>query len=154
MHDSSALNIVQHMLKREKGNGIFHNNGIQYYIYYTPVEGTEWVMATIFPYSHIFAGLHRFTRILIFIFLLSMSLIILINTETIRKITNPLKIFAASAHAIANGNFKTQLPPIHSHDEMLELHNAFSEMQDKLSDYMHNLEITTSAKEKIESELG
>lgn len=91
MHDSSALNIVQHMLKREKGNGIFHNNGIQYYIYYTPVEGTEWVMATIFPYSHIFAGLHRFTRILIFIFLLSMSLIILINTETIRKITNPLK---------------------------------------------------------------
>ena len=153
MHDSSALNIVQHMLKREKGNGIFHNNGIQYYIYYTPGEGTEWVMATIFPYSHIFAGLHRFTRILIFIFLLSMSLIILINTETIRKITNPLKIFAASAHAIANGNFKTPLPPIHSHDEMLELHKAFSEMQDKLSAYMHNLEITTSAKEKIESEL-
>lgn len=153
LEDTSALTIVHHLLKGEKGNGVFYNQGIQYYVYYTPIQGTEWFMATLFPYAHIFEGLHRFNLFLLLFSLLFMTLIIIISTFTIRKITKPLKIFAASTHPIANGNFKTPLPIIHSKDEMRELHDAFYEMQEKLEDYIHHLEQTTIAKEKIESEL-
>lgn len=153
MNDTSAYEIVRHMLSGEKGNGIFHNQGIQYYIYYTPINGTEWHMATILPYSHIFEGLRRFKFILVSCALIFMLLIAIISTVTIRNITRPLKNFASSAHSIANGNFNTPLPKIKSHDEMRELHDAFSEMQENLILYIDNLEKTTTAKEKIESEL-
>lgn len=153
MSDPSATGIIRNMLKGETGNGIFKDEGIHYYIYYTPIEGTEWVMATIFPYSHIFGGLNRFNKILILLFLLFMGIIIFTSTVSIRKITLPLKKFASSAHAIANGNFSTPLPTITSHDEMQEMYIAFSEMQIKLKQYMYHLEKTTAAKEKIESEL-
>lgn len=151
--DSSALKIVHQILNGEKGNGIFHNDGTKYYIYHTPIKGTEWFMATIFPYSYIFAGLNRFNSIVLICFFLLMCLIATICTVTIRKITNPLKKFAASAHSIANGNFKDPLPDIHSNDEMQELHSAFSEMQFNLEKYMDNLAKTSAAKEKMESEL-
>lgn len=153
MNDSSAYEIVEHMLSGEKGNGIFHNKGVRYYIYYTPINGTEWYMATILPYSHIFEGLRHFKCILISCALIFMLLIAIICTITIRKITKPLKNFASSAHSIANGDFSTPLPKIISHDEMRELHDAFSEMQENLILYIDNLEKTTTAKEKIESEL-
>ena len=153
MNDSTAVNLLQHLLKGEKGSGIFRNQGIQYYVYYTPIQGTEWIMATIFPYSHIFQGLHRFNTILILLFLVFIGTIVLISTVSIRKITHPLKNFASSAHAIANGNFNTPLPVITTHDEMQEMHKAFSEMQIKLGQYMLHLKNTTAAKEKIESEL-
>ena len=110
-------------------------------------------MATLFPYSHIFDKLHRFTWIIILSSVLFLALLVIICTTTVRKITRPLKIFAASTHSIAEGNFNITLPVIHTQDEMLDLYNAFSEMQEKLSKYMKNLETTIAAKEKIESEL-
>lgn len=151
--DPSATDIVQRMLKGEKGKGSFHKNGIKYYLYYAPVEGTVWNMAMIFPYSHIREGLRRFHGIWIFFFLLFTLLLITASTLTIRKITHPLRLFASSARSIAEGNFRTPLPSIHSRDEMGELHHAFGEMQEKLEHYISNLEKTTAAKEKIESEL-
>lgn len=68
------------------------------------------------------------------------------NHQTIKKICPD-----NSFHC--RGKFQYPLPPIRSKDEMQELHSAFSEMQKRLANYMHNLEKTTAVKEKMESEL-
>ena len=153
LQDTNASKLAHLMMQGQKGKGVFVNNHVKYYIYFTPILGTEWNMATLFPYSHIFDKLHRFTWIIILSSVLFLALLVIICTTTVRKITRPLKIFAASTHSIAEGNFNITLPVIHTQDEMLDLYNAFSEMQEKLSKYMKNLETTIVAKEKIESEL-
>jgi sigma-B regulation protein RsbU (phosphoserine phosphatase) len=71
----------------------------------------------------------------------------------VSKLTSPLKDFADSARLIASGNFNVRLPEIKTEDEMKELYNSFSFMQKELDEYMATLKETTSAKEKIESEL-
>lgn len=153
LQDTNASKLAHLMMQGQKGKGVFVNNHVKYYIYFTPILGTEWNMATLFPYSHIFDKLHRFNWIIILSSVLFLALLVIICTTTVRKITRPLKIFAASTHSIAEGNFNITLPVIHTQDEMLDLYNAFSEMQEKLSKYMKNLETTIAAKEKIESEL-
>ena len=153
LQDTNASKLAHLMMQGQKGKGVFVNNHVKYYIYFTPILGTEWNMATLFPYSHIFDKLHRFTWIIILSSVLFLALLVIICTTTVRKITRPLKIFAASTHSIAEGNFNITLPVIHTQDEMLDLYNAFSELQEKLSKYMKNLETTIAAKEKIESEL-
>jgi len=45
------------------------------------------------------------------------------------------------------------LPRVKTDDEMKELHDAFSHMQEELAEYVVNLKEATAAKEKIESEL-
>jgi len=61
--------------------------------------------------------------------------------------------FAKSARVIAEGNFNSELPAIETNNEMKELHESFQFMQNELANYIENLKETTSAKEKIESEL-
>lgn len=153
MEDTAAQHIARQIITDQKGKGLFFNKGIQYYIYYTPLKGTQWTIATLFPYSHIFEGLHRFNFFLFLFLLLFSLLLILINSLIVRRITRPLKILASSTHAISQGDFTIPLPVVHTQDEMQALYQAFNDMQDKLSLYVKHLEKTAAAKEKIESEL-
>ncbi len=153
MPDTNVIQIARKIANGEKGKDTFFDHDDKSYIFYSPILGTEWCMATICPYNHIYEGLNRFNLIISLSFFLFLLLICLLITATIRKITKPLKDFALSAASIAEGNFNTPLPIIRSKDEMKELHNAFEEMQIKLSRYMNNLEKTIAIKEKIESEL-
>jgi len=57
------------------------------------------------------------------------------------------------AGAIGKGEFDTALPANRSQDEIGQLNQAISRMQRELKDYIINLQETTAAKEKIESEL-
>ncbi len=153
MPDTSIISISKRIANGERGNATFFDHNDKSYIFYSPIIGTEWCLATICPYKHIYEGLNRFNIVVSCLFLVFLILICLICTLTVRKITQPLKNFTLSTVSIAEGNFNTCLPPIRSKDEMQELHSAFSKMQKKLSSYMQNLERTTAVKEKMESEL-
>ena len=70
-----------------------------------------------------------------------------------RRIAKPLTSLVKVAREIGQGDFDTQLPHIRSQDEIGQLNEAVGRMQKELKEYMYNLQETTAAKEKIESEL-
>ena len=109
LQDTNASKLAHLMMQGQKGKGVFVNNHVKYYIYFTPILGTEWNMATLFPYSHIFDKLHRFTWIIILSSVLFLALLVIICTTTVRKITRPLKIFAASTHSKYMKNLETTI---------------------------------------------
>ncbi|MBQ7421398.1 MAG: SpoIIE family protein phosphatase [Prevotella sp.] len=71
----------------------------------------------------------------------------------IYQLVHPLHLFAEAAVSIANGNLDTQLPEIHSEDELLQLRNSFEYMQSSLKQHIEELKITTAGKERLQSEL-
>ena len=71
----------------------------------------------------------------------------------IRKTIAPIEKFSNVAKKIANGDFTTELPQIHSQDEIMELHSSFEYLQHSLVKYIDELKSTTANKERIESEL-
>lgn len=151
--DPTALNTARLMLSGESGRTISHHNGTRYYIFYAPLKGTDWYMATLCPYSHIYEGLHHFYTVIFAIFFVTLALIWMIISILVGKITRPLKMLATATQYIAQGDFTAPLPVIKTRDETKALYQAFADMQQKLSDYVSNLERATQAKEKIESEL-
>ena len=70
-----------------------------------------------------------------------------------RRLTRPLGALAASADQIARGDLDAPLPPVESRDEVGALAGAFHHMRDSLKEYIRNLQETTAAKERLESEL-
>ena len=69
-----------------------------------------------------------------------------------RKITNPIKILSAGARMIGTGNLDHRVQ-IRTGDEIEELADSFNRMTSDLQTYVRNLNDTTAAKERIESEL-
>lgn len=121
--------------------------------YYTPLPFSGWTLGVVFPEREMYASLKAITLLLAVLLLAGLLLLTLFTVNAIRNQLSPLKRFAASARQIAKGDFFTPLPRITTHDEMQELHASFGYMQQKLSEYIENLQHTTAAKEKIESEL-
>ena len=72
---------------------------------------------------------------------------------TTRNTIKPLTVLAEAAGRIGSGNFNTIIPSTKYNDEIGRLSRSFELMQEDLRQYVKNLEITTAAKEKIESEL-
>ena len=141
------------MIAGKRGMQIFNNKGVMSYAFYAPVSRTQWSVAIVMPRDEVFSDLHRINLILILVIGTGLIALFLISVRIINNLTKPLKRFADSARKIAHGDFTAKLPVIHSHDEMKELLDSFSYMQSELINYTANLQRTTSAKEKIESEL-
>ncbi|MDP3436549.1 MAG: SpoIIE family protein phosphatase [Bacteroidales bacterium] len=123
------------------------------WINYAPLPSSHWSIGVIYPDKEMFASLHRINIILLILIVTGLFLLSYVIYKIVNNLTSPLKHFAESARLIAEGNFNVQLPQIKTEDEMKELYNSFSYMQRELGNYIATLKETTTAKEKIESEL-
>lgn len=128
-------------------------DGIERVMYYAPLPSSNWTLAVLFPKSEMYLPLRSISIILLIVIIIGLGLLTFIIARIITRQLSPLHHFATSARDVAKGNFNIVLPDIHTQDEMRELHDAFEYMQHNLVHYIQTLQDTTSAKEKIESEL-
>ncbi|MBC8488163.1 MAG: SpoIIE family protein phosphatase [Bacteroidetes bacterium] len=122
-------------------------------IYYAPMPETNWSMGVIFPDKELFAELDKLFYNTLLIGILGIIVLLVLIITISRNITSPLRKLAFAAEEIGSGNFNAVFDYANSAKEITMLGNTFRRMQQELKDYMRNLEKTTAAKEKIESEL-
>jgi sigma-B regulation protein RsbU (phosphoserine phosphatase) len=140
----------------QKGKTAFVSSilrGVERKMYYTTLPSSGWTLAVIFPKSEIYKPLRSISITLILLVTIGLALLTFIVVRIVSEQLKPLGLFANSAHEVAEGNFNADLPDIKTKDEMKDLHDSFVHMQKDLKKYIENLRNTTSAKEKIESEL-
>jgi sigma-B regulation protein RsbU (phosphoserine phosphatase) len=83
-----------------------------------------------------------------------MALMCLVIAYISKLTTRPLRALNDSTREMAKGNLETNLPPVNSDDEVGRLTESFQIMRDSLQLHIRNLEETTAAKQKLESELS
>jgi phosphoserine phosphatase RsbU/P len=124
------------------------------WMYFNTLPQTNWHMAVVFPEEELFAGLHQLFIYTIFIGILGIVLLSVVVILFSSQITKPLRRLTLTADQIGSGNFDVQIVEDRSTREISLLGNALSRMQTELKDYIRNLEVTTKAKERFESELN
>ena len=131
----------------------FDLDGISAYVFYEPVEHTNWSVALVvlrLMIDAIGAGVGVAMLMLIALGLLVTRIV---GRFIIRRATRPLNKLAESANEVAKGNFSTPLPNIKHNDEIRLLRDSFEGMQHSLAQYMEELKDTTASKAAIENEL-
>lgn len=142
------------MLAQEKGIVTITINDEEHYVFFHPITRNGWSVATASRHDDVLEGLHNTTLIIWIVLIVSLIFIFTTIWFVVKRITNPLKEFSASAAIIAKGEFNAPLPKVSSSDEVGELQKAFSNMQLSLSKYIEELKISTASKQRIESELA
>jgi len=122
-------------------------------LYYAPVGTTGWSLIVVFSSNELLSGLIDFLKKLASVVLGSMIAALLITIFIVKRFTHPIRKLADAARLIGQGEFHATLPVIRSKNEIGQLAKSFALMQVELQNYIYNLQETTSAKEKIESEL-
>ncbi|HBL73661.1 MAG: hypothetical protein A2W90_14245 [Bacteroidetes bacterium GWF2_42_66] len=154
LNEPKMREIGRDMIKgNSKLTSLYLKNKGDVWIYYTQLPSTKWSLAVVYPDNEMYASLHKLNIIVFLLSLAGLTILVFFTISIINRLISPLTKFAKSARVIAQGNFNTELPQIETNDEMKELHDSFEFMQKELANYIVNLKETTSAKEKIESEL-
>ncbi len=154
MTDTTVRHIGREMISGHRGSQLLDNDGTKSLVFYTPVPSSGWSVAMVCPMKDIHKGTTVMAFTLAIILLIILILIFITVNLVIGKMTAPLHAFSESAGKIAEGDFNAPLPEIKSRDEMFMLKESFHHMQLSLTDYIERLTETTSAKERIESELN
>ncbi len=146
--------IGRRMINGETGSLSFkHKEYGKVTVYYINLPSNKWSIGLVLPNDEMYADLFTLNIFIIVLGILGLSILVFFTVRIIQNQLKPLSKFSKSAQTIAKGDFNAELPVVTTEDEMKELHDSFEFMQKELSNYVANLKETTSAKEKIESEL-
>ncbi len=154
MLNEAITEIGQEMLAQRRGYKVFTLDGTSRYSFYAPIKSTGWSVGTVSFKSDIFSEIDKVNRNFWLIISCGLLLIFTLTILVIRRATRPLVLFARSADDISSGDFDAPLPVIRNRDEMHRLREAFANMQGSLKSYIAELQTTTAARERIESELS
>ena len=162
--DSIDDQIGHKMVARKKGfyskNGLqpaptkfFDMDNISAYVFYEPVDHTDWSIALAVPSFMIYIISIGTGVILLLLIALALLVTRIVGRIVVKRATRPLNQLADSANEVAKGNFSAPLPKIKHNDEIRLLRDSFEGMQHSLSEYVEELKDTTASKAAIENEL-
>ncbi|MBD2627670.1 ATP-binding SpoIIE family protein phosphatase [Trichormus variabilis] len=130
------------------------NGNLQSRLITTTVTSTDWIVGITFPA----AKSEQLEQQYLWLVITSMSKDMLLMCVVIAFISQltirPLRQLNTSTQEMAQGNLDTILPEVTSDDEVGRLTQSFRQMRDCLQLYISNLQETTAAKQKLESELS
>lgn len=151
--EEAIKNMSEGQKSKEETEKIVLVNRSKTYLFYSPLEDTDWILAVSMPVLSL--DLFGIVVGLVMLFIVAFVLIVtfFVCRLTIRRLSNPLKQLATSADEVARGQFNAALPVIKSHDEIHLLRDSFENMQQSLAAYTEELKQTTAAKASMESEL-
>ena len=152
--DDESLKVMQDdMVNCRAGEVRRNKGGKRFFVFYSPVETTQWMVAIVCPIGELYLGVKEMRDMLIVLGVLALLLLIAMSYKGIRRVVAPVEEFSNVAKKIANGEFNVELPRIHSKDELKQLHDSFEYLQHSLVQYIEKLKLTTAHEERIESEL-
>jgi sigma-B regulation protein RsbU (phosphoserine phosphatase) len=145
--------VVLRLLRGGAGFEPIDLNGRTYRMTFAPVGLAGWSVAVLYPEDELFADVRALRAVQAGLVAAGLTALAIVIVLLSRRLTQPLKDLSASAGRIATGDLDTELPPVRSSDEMGALTASFHNMRDSLKQYIHELQETTAAKERLESEL-
>jgi sigma-B regulation protein RsbU (phosphoserine phosphatase) len=128
-------------------------DGKNCYVFYKPLATTGWSVAIVCPVDDILGSYKRLRIAVLVIFLLGMVLMLDLISRVISHELEPLGRLTSQAKTIAAGEFDQELPDEGRIDEIGQLSQSFSGMQQSLVNYIEELKQTTAQKASIENEL-
>lgn len=131
--DKALWDIGLKMIHGGTGLGKFNEKSSSSYILYKPTGQMGWSTAVVVPESIIAKSIHSMSRRTLIATVCGLILAYLFCFLLIRRLTRPLKALTLSAEKISAGNFDSPLPKLKRGDEIMNLCNAFSQMQESLS---------------------
>jgi phosphoserine phosphatase RsbU/P len=144
--------IIRQMLTGKRGFQVLEVQGRRGRLLYQPIGAEGWSLAVFYPEDEFMEGVARLREIHAALGLLGLVVLVVVIVAFSRRLTAPIRELAGAARGLAS-NLEAELPEARSRDELGALATAFREMRDALRGYIHDLEVTTAAKERLESEL-
>jgi len=170
----ALFKMVGEMITGNSGVNRMMLEGEEKYIAYAPITRTGWSIAVVMPVAEIVAPIEatkvridsatadfskninsQINQMQLILIITTIGMLVIVAVAAIllsRRITRPIVALNKGVKVIGSGDLNHRLN-VSTGDEIQDLAGAFNKMAEDLQVYIRDLQQTTSAKERIESEL-
>ena len=138
----------------KEGHMTVNINGSNCLVCYQPVYGTQWSLAVVCPDSDVLAGYHRFTYIVIPLFVVGLLIILLLTYRAVTQTIRPLNKLLDKTQSIAEGNMEVVIRQSQREDAIGRLQNSFATMLQSLKKHMDDIRTTSEQTRQRNEELA
>ncbi|MBR4882686.1 MAG: hypothetical protein IKU18_02285, partial [Bacteroidales bacterium] len=103
--DAPLRKMQADILEGKEGEILRQIQGDDYFVFYSPVETTQWTVAVVCPKSGLYKDVKTLRRMLIVLGIIALLLLIALSYNGIRKVVAPIEEFSGVAKKIAAGKF-------------------------------------------------
>ena len=153
MKDPKMTEITKLLMAGKEGTSTFNDRGKVGFAVYGQLDN-GWKLMITSQYRDVLKRSSQMHFFLIVEGIIGLLILFFVCRRIIRRLTQPLTEFSVAAQSMAKGNFRAQLPEITSKDELLKLNDSFKYLQQSITTYISELRATTSANQRMESELN
>ena len=154
---SETLNseVLETVMKEDSiGFKKLKGKNFKYYISSKRLASTGWTLVVAQHKDFVYYDGYLLGIVLLFFMGLGGIVMFIFTSHGIRHAVKPLSFLSDSAQEVAHGNFDAPLPTFKHQDEIAQLRDSFSTMQQSLKQYVDELRASTAAKASLESELN
>lgn len=145
--------LIRRALAEEHGNGRFTLNGTRFFFYFRSLPYAGWTLVLVAPFHEMYGTISRYNDLILVVCLAFLALLFRTIMRVVNRVLKPLQEFSVATRTIATGHFNVTLPGIGENDELKELRDSFTLMQQRILDSMEHSKNTALQREKIESDI-
>lgn len=151
--NSDIYALGHEMINGKKGNMRVNINNQYCLVFYCPVAETDWSLALVCPESDIFSDYNNLGYVIIVIIILGLIVITLVCRKIIDYFIKPVNVLAKHIRHISEGNFDEPMPISDRHDEVGQLQNSFSVMQQSIQQHVSHIQNVNEEMQQRNEEL-
>lgn len=153
--DRTLRGLGQHMVRGDTGFLPFHNTSTRkdYWIGFAPIPATGWSLGVLYPQDSLLEALQKWSNNELTLGFLGLLFLTGLVILVCRTVTSPLRRLDTAVQILSSGDLEAPLPPMSGVDEVARLGRSFAAMVRDLKARIAELQATTAAKERIESDL-
>lgn len=144
---AQLIALEKRMVNGEVGIGAYLYQGINKFMAFRPVSGTDWFVAVTVPQKELMAGINALSISICIAALLFLIISVAISALIGRNIAKPINLVASHAGIVAQGDFSQDLPRklLHRKDEIGLLAQSFLQINTNLSGFVNQIEGSAEA---------
>ena len=131
--------LFQRIIHGQTGSDTARLNGVNYYMGFSPVAGTNWAVVIDVPKTEFTGEAKAAVAVCIVITVVFILLSLQIIKKTVAEMTNSLKTATQRLKKLAEGDLTTEISVIDSGDELEVLTTALSKTIHSLKEYITNI---------------
>ncbi len=155
LEDPDLRELGQRMVRGEVGFLPFRHTlqRKDYWIGFAPIPATGWSLGVLYPRDSLLESFQKWSHHEMALGTLGLLLLVVLVVLVCRSVTLPLRNLDAAVQVLSAGDLDAPLPSVEGVDEVARLGRSFAAMVRDLKARMAELQATTAAKERIESDL-
>lgn len=152
--DTGILAQGNAMIAGQSGTDLRKIEDKEFFVSFSPLEGSSWSVASLIPYSSVVHNVWKFFLLMSLVTFAFVFLFGILAYIYLRKKLTPLQGVTDAFYEMGQGNFDVESPRYDRNDEIGRLSTAFIHLKTELKQHVADLMHETREKQNIESELN